>query len=39
MHRMTTSKSASTRRLLFDLLVWSISLLTGLALLAHEVGI
>ena len=39
MHRMTTSKNASTRRLVLDLVVWSVSLLTALALLAHEVGI
>ena len=33
------SKDASTRRLVFDLVVWSIALLTALALLAREVGV
>jgi hypothetical protein len=32
------SKDASARRLVFDLVVWSVSLLTALALLAYEVG-
>ena len=39
MHRNTTSKDASARRLVFDLVVWSVSLLTALALLAYEVGV
>ena len=39
MHRTTTSKNASTRRLVLDLVVWSVSLLTALALLAHEVAL
>jgi len=39
MHRTTTSKNASTRRLVFDLVVWTVSLLMGLALLAHEARI
>jgi hypothetical protein len=33
------SKDASARRMVFDLVVWSVALLTALALLAHEVGV
>jgi hypothetical protein len=39
MHGNTTSKDASARRLAFDLVVWSVSLLTAIALLAYEVGL
>jgi hypothetical protein len=39
MHRNSQPKDASTRRLVFDLVVWTVSLLTALALLAQEVGV